>query len=300
MNLRHMEVFRAVMLTGSISGAAEILHVSPPAVSKLLAHAARQSGLVLFERIKGRLVPTPEAQQLYQEVENLWRGVERVRDVTRSLGDPHSGVLRLAVSASLGTYLVPRAVALLYERHERIKVSMEVRIAPIMVEALLDQSAHLGIAMQPIDHPNLSAVRRYACALACVMRSDHRLAAKREIVPRDLAGERVISSPASTPYGQSLRRAYGAAARSAKLDVEVRSAASACWFAQAGAGIAIVDQAAVAGQSFSGLVVRPFRARESLDVRILRNAYRPLSLVHQNFCDAFEQVWNESMAAGRH
>lgn len=291
-----MEVFRAVMLTGSISGAAEILHVSPPAVSKLLAHAARQSKLVLFERIKGRLVPTPEAQQLYQEVENLWRGVERVRDVTRSLGDPHSGVLRLAVSASLGTHLVPRAVALLYERHERIKVSMEVLIAPIMVEALLDQSAHLGIAMQPIDHPNLSAVRRYSCGLSCVMRSDHRLAAKREIVPRDLAGERVISSPASTPYGQSLRRAYGAAVRSAKLDVEVRSATSACWFAQAGAGIAIVDQTAVAGQSFTDLVVLPFRCREVLDVHILRNAYRPLSRLHQNFCDAFEQVWSEGMA----
>lgn len=296
MNLRHMEVFRAVMLTGSISGAAELLHVSQPAVSKLLGHAARQSKLVLFERIKGRLVPTPEAQQLYQEVEALWRGVERVRDVTRSLGDPHSGVLRLAVSASLGTYLVPRALALLYQRHERIKVSLEVLIAPIMVEALLDQSAHLGIAMQPIDHPNLSAVRSYVCGLACVMRHDHQLASKREIVPRDLNNERVISSPASTPYGQSLHRAYGAAARSAKLDVEVRSAASACWLAQAGAGIAVVDQAAVAGQSFNGLVVRPFRCNELLDVQILRNAYRPLSLLHQSFCEAFEQVWLENMA----
>ncbi|WP_295526039.1 LysR substrate-binding domain-containing protein [uncultured Pseudacidovorax sp.] len=295
MNLRHMEVFRAVMLTGSISGAAQLLHVSQPAVSKLLAHAARQSRLVLFERIKGRLVPTPEAQQLYQEVEKLWRGVERVRDVTRSLGDPSSGVLRLGVSASLGTYLVPRAVALLYERHAHIKVSMEVLIAPIMVEALLDQSAHLGIAMQPIDHPNLAAVRSFSCGLACVMRSDHRLAAKREIVPRDLSAERVISSPASTPYGQSLRRAYGTAARSAKLDVEVRSAASACWFAQAGAGIAVVDRAAVAGQSFSGLVVRPFRCRELLEVRVLRNAHRPLPLQHQHFCEAFEQAWTESM-----
>lgn len=295
MNLRHMEVFRAVMLTGSISGAAELLHVSAPAVSKLLAHAARQSRLVLFERIKGRLVPTPEAQQLYQEVEMLWRGVERVRDVTRSLGDPHSGVLRLAVSASLGMHLVPRAIALLYARHERVKVSMEVLIAPIMVEALLDQSAHLGIAMQPIDHPNLSAVQRYQCGLACVMRNEHPLADKREVTPRDLAGERVISSPASTPYGQSLRRAYGTAARSAKLDVEVRSAAGACWLAQAGAGIAVVDQTAVAGQSFNGLAVRPFRCKEKLDVQIVRNTYRPLPLLHQNFCDAFEQVWKESM-----
>ena len=63
MNLRQMEVFRAVMLTGSIRGAAEVLHVSQPAVSKLLAHAARQSRLVLFER-----VPTTDTCCLWFEV----------------------------------------------------------------------------------------------------------------------------------------------------------------------------------------------------------------------------------------
>jgi DNA-binding transcriptional LysR family regulator len=95
MNLRQMEVFRAVMLTGSVSAAAELLHVSQPAVSKVLAHAQRQSGLLLFERIKGRLAATPEAQALYAEVETLWRGVEKVRDVSRELASPRAGTLRL-------------------------------------------------------------------------------------------------------------------------------------------------------------------------------------------------------------
>lgn len=64
MNLRQMEVFRAVMFSGGVNSAAELLHVSPPAVSKVLAQAARASGLVLFERVKGRLIATPEAHQL--------------------------------------------------------------------------------------------------------------------------------------------------------------------------------------------------------------------------------------------
>ena len=120
MNLRQMEVFRAVMLSGGVNTAAELLHVSPPAISKVLAQAGKASGLVLFERVKGRLVPTPEAQQLYAEVDQLWRGVEKVRDVSRELAQPTRTTLRLACSASLAPYLVSRTVKRLYDDIARL------------------------------------------------------------------------------------------------------------------------------------------------------------------------------------
>src|SRR5262245_34221581 len=110
MNLRQMEVFRDVMLSGGVNSAADLLHVSPPAISKVLAQAARASGLVLFERVRGRLIPTPEAQQLYEEVERLWGGVEAVRDASRALAQPRQATLRLACTASLAPYLVSRTL----------------------------------------------------------------------------------------------------------------------------------------------------------------------------------------------
>ena len=55
--LRHMEVFRAVMLTGSISVAAKMLYVSQPAVSKLIAYIESRLVYRLFQRINNRLVP---------------------------------------------------------------------------------------------------------------------------------------------------------------------------------------------------------------------------------------------------
>lgn len=61
-NLRQIEVFRAIMMTGSISGAAKLLNVSQPAISRLISYTETRVGLVLFERIKGRLYPTPEAR----------------------------------------------------------------------------------------------------------------------------------------------------------------------------------------------------------------------------------------------
>ena len=298
MNLRQMEVFRAVMLTGGVVGAAELLHVSQPAVSKVIAQAQRQAGFALFQRIKGRLVPTPEAQALHAEIDALWRGVERVRDVSRHLAEPRGGTLNLAVSASFAPYLVPRTLALLAQQFPDLQIRMEILVGPIMADALLDRSADVGVALLPRPHPNLARVRSYQCGFACVMPPGHRLARKRSVTPADLAGERVIGSPPDTPYGQALQRAYGRAAASLQLRQYVRSATTACWQAQAGGGIAVVDQAAVAGPPSDRLAVRPFTTREKLPVVLLRNRDRPPSIVQEAFCAVFDRVWKEEMRTG--
>jgi DNA-binding transcriptional LysR family regulator len=291
MNLRQMEVFRAVMFSGGVNSAAELLHVSPPAISKVLAQAGKASGLVLFERVRGRLIPTPEAQQLYTEVEQLWRGVEKVRDISRELAQPARSNLRLACTASLAPYLISRTVARLYEVIPRLQCRLQVYAPDMINQPLLDRSSHLGVALLPNEHPNLATVKSYQCGLACVMRSEHPLAKRKLIRPSDLAGERVISSPASTPFGQTLRRAFGAAADQMHRDFEVTSSKSACWFAQAGVGIAVVDQVSIADGLLAGLEVRPFQSAEKLSISILRNRYRPMGVAEKAFVEAFDGVW---------
>ena len=295
MNLRQMEVFRAVMQTGGVGGAAELLHVSQPAVSKILTQAQRQLGFRLFERVKGRLVPTPEAQTLIAEIDSLWRGVEHIRDVSRELASPRSGTLNLAISASLAPYLVFRALASLADRFPGLLSKTEILVSPILVESLLDRTADLGVAMFPNEHPNLVRVRNYQCSLAFVAPQGHRLSRKRLVTPSDLKGERVIGSPADTPYGQALMRSYGGEAEELTIHSRVRSATTACWQAQAGGGVAVVDRAAVSGATFNGLVVRPFQCRERIPVSILRNRYRPLSLIQEAFCEEFDAVWKREM-----
>jgi len=295
MNLRQMEVFRAVMLAGGVSGAAELLHVSQPAVSKVLAQCARQLGFPLFTRVKGRLVPTPEARALQEEIESLWRGVQRVQDVTRNLASPRSGTLSLGVSASLAPYLVPRSLAVLAERFPGLQARMEILVTPILVEALQTKAIDIGVVLLPNDHPNLVRVRSYECGFAFVAPPRHRLAKKRVVVPADLADERVIGSPPDTPYGQALLRAYGREAGQLKVQVQVRSATSACWQAQAGGGVAVVDRAAVAGATFSDLAVRPFQTRERMPLAVMRNLYQPPSVVQEAFFDAFDAVWKKEM-----
>ena len=113
LNLRQIEVFRAIMLTGSISKAAQLLNVSQPAISRLLSYTESRIGLVLFERIKGRLYPTPEARRLYQVVEQVHNSVQRVNEVATDLIEKRHGSLHIAVSPSLGQTLIPMAAPLI-------------------------------------------------------------------------------------------------------------------------------------------------------------------------------------------
>ena len=298
MNLRHMEAFRAVMLTGGVGGAAELLHISQPAVSKLLAQARKHTGFPLFERVRGRLLPTPEGQELFTEIETLWRGVERVRDISRQLASPRQGTLKLGVSANFATHLVPRTLAERMTEMPELTSQMEILITPIMVDALQDRTIDLGVALQPIDHPNLVKIQGYRCGFSCAMRHDHPLAKKKSIKVTDLRSERIITSPSDSPYGKALQRVYGREAPSLQLRTQVRSSASACWMAQAGVGIAVVDSAAVAGGTFADLTIRPLVTSERLSVSILRNRYRPLSMVQKAFCSTFDAVWRKDIGHG--
>src|SRR5271154_2441336 len=105
MNLRQIEVFRAVMLAGSVTDAARLLRVSQPAVSRLLRHTEDRLGMPLFKRTKGRVYPTEQAQVL---------------------AESRSGRLRIAVSPSLGLAFVPKAIALFCKPRPKVKISLEV------------------------------------------------------------------------------------------------------------------------------------------------------------------------------
>ena len=77
-NLRHIEIFHAVMTAGSLTEAAHLLHTSQPTVSRELARFEKVIGLKLFERVRGRLHPTVQGLRLFEEVQRSWYGLDRI------------------------------------------------------------------------------------------------------------------------------------------------------------------------------------------------------------------------------
>lgn len=288
LNLRQIEVFRAIMLTGSISNAAKLLHVSQPAVSRLLSYTESRVGLVLFERIKGRLYPTPEARRLFQEVEHVYRGVQRVNEIAGDLAENRQGNLHIAVSPSLGQTLIPMAVARFRRAFPDVKVTVQTLISTDLVQAVLSQQAEVGVAIVPLTHPSLYAQPIYENHLVAVLPASHPLANQEEISVAELRGVELIGYGPETPYGRLVGELFGSGDGQPmpRLSIEVRLTHIACAMVQAGAGIAIVDELAVMGRVWPDVVVRPVRPSKAMSVHMLHSSVAPVSRLAKDFMDA--------------
>lgn len=291
MNLRQMEIFRATMLTGTASGAATLLGVSSPSVSKSLGLIQRRTGLRLFQLAGGRLVPTPEARELYAEIERIWTSIERVRDMAKDLAHPKAGRLNIVCSSSMGAIVVPRALGDVFAASPRLRSEIEMVIPDVLLGSLATHAADVGVAAFRVKHPSIAVVRSYACGFVCVMPKAHPLAGLTFIDPIQLAGQRLVRISDEALRDLSIEEIYGSAAKELDFSLEVRAGQSGALCVLAGLGLAVVDAASVAGNIFPQLEVRRLRTDARCVVNIVHNRSKPLSTQARAFCDAFDRHW---------
>jgi DNA-binding transcriptional LysR family regulator len=283
MNLRQIEVFRAVMSTGSISGASRLLHVSQPAVSRLLSYTESRLGFALFERIKGRLYPTPEARQLIREVENVYLGVQRVGELAHDLAERRHGVLHLVSSPSIGQTLIPQVIARFRQSHPEVRVSFQFLSFAHLKERLLNRQADLGVVILPMDHPNLQVTPIARGSMVCICPYNHPLARRSLLTLADLRPFPLISYGLDTPLGARIGAMYAAAQEPLKAAIEVGSPQNACALVELGAGVAIVDEFSVRSWASNQFVVRPLAGAPALVANLVHPCYEPLSQPAQAF-----------------
>ena len=283
MNLRQIEAFRAVMLTGSISGAAELLHVSQPAISRLMSYTESRLKLSLFERIKGRLFPTPEARRLFAEVETVYQGVQRVHELAQDLVERRTGTLRLAASPALSQTLIPPAIAAFRQSFPDVKFHLQTLVSGQLLNAVLTQQVELAVATMPIDHPNLKVTTIHRNRLVALVPAKHPLAKKRQLGVADLAGCDLVGFHSDTPFGQALMRLFEPSGKMPKYIAEVRHTHIACALAQAEVAIALVDEFAVQGQTWRNVVWRPLVPAVTMPLNVVQLQVEPLSRLARAF-----------------
>ncbi len=155
MRLRHIELFQAILQTGSLTAAAELLHISQPAASKILKHAEQQLGFALFDRVCGKLQPTAEARLLQQQTERLAIDLQNLRRLADNLGRGDARALRLICTPALAQALLPMALQRWRERFPRTACQLATQHTVEIVEALLLREADLGLTLQAVEHPGL-------------------------------------------------------------------------------------------------------------------------------------------------
>lgn len=285
MNLRQIEVFRAVMLAGSVTGAARMLHVAQPGISRMLAHIELQLGVRLFERSGGRLQPTPEAQALHAEVEQVYRGVQRIDECARNLKTGSGLSLRVLASPGTALEVVPQAVAEVAGQFPGARIYMEVQLVREMVGQLTRQEADVAISTLPMEQPLLHAQAVGEWSLACVFPAGHAFEARRTLSPRDVLAEPLIAFSADTPQGRLIDEWCRAHHVEPKSRLEVRAGQVACALAACGAGVAIVDNLTARAWRSEKLGFRPLSRGPVFDVFAVRHGGVPASLLAAAFVE---------------
>jgi DNA-binding transcriptional LysR family regulator len=293
LNSKQIEVFRAVMTTGSISAAAKLQSVSQPAISRLLSYTEQRLGFALFERIKGRLYPTPEAKELFREVEHAYAGIQRVSEMAAELAERRTGRLSLVCGPSLGHLLIPQAIARFREQHDDVKVTCRQITHQGLTDAVLTQRAELGVQVMSDNHPNLISTPVGHSRLVCICPYGHPLTERSMLTIADLLPYAMVSYPRDSPFGALVGQMYEEAGATLRVAVDIASPQHACSMVQAGVGIALVDEFSVKSRAPGELVVRPVENGKSVVANIVHSRYEPLSQLATAFSEVLKTMMIE-------
>lgn len=276
MRARQLEVFIAVMRAGTVTGAARMLNISQPALSQVLLHTEDELGFALFERVKGRLRPTPEALEIFADAERLSAGFEGLRRKTADLRFGRAGLVRIAASPPPAMAILPRAFTAFRAQHPDIVLRSHIAPIAAIVDMLRTGDASLGVAMDDRLPPDIGAEVVGGVGFACLLPSGHALAAKAGLTFVDLAGETLISYRANTRPADELANAARAQGITLAPAIEIDVSISAVGFVQAGLGIALVD-ALLPWHQFAELAVRPLAEQAEFPIALLTSRSRALS-----------------------
>lgn len=288
MRLRHIETFHAVMQTASLRDAAKLVNITQPAISRVLQHAELQLGFALFTRQKGRLVPTNEALRLKAPIEALFRQLEEVQRLARSLkahGDAQQE-LRVAASLTLSRRVLPLAVDLFREQFPRVPLRLAAMQSHEVMGALAVEEADIGFAFGDRPHPSLEHESVAEGEMVCIAPKGTLgggLVSRGQASLADLVGQSVIGLASRDPLGSALQRACHDQGVGLQSEIVVQTYHAALSMAEHGLGIALIDSFTATSADRTVVDVLRLGPRIPAAMTALRPRGRPASVASAAF-----------------
>jgi DNA-binding transcriptional LysR family regulator len=291
MNLRRLEAFRAAYLTGSVSRAAEMLHVSQPSVSRLISDLEVSVRFKLFVRTPRGLEATPEAHRLFRAVERSYVGLEEIRAVAESIRTLTSGEISLGVIPALAYSVMPEAIALMHEQSSEIRLSVSVRTTHAILDEVETVRLDLGLISPVRENSNIKTLFSCSTRYGCILPATHRLAQAEE--PIDLLA---LTEDEFVTYDRSYLE-FISADRQLLEFMQQRSRLSSHYgpvvaaLAQATNAIAIIDPFTAAFiHKLGGVVCKPIKQEMRYVVALVTRSEDALSLAARKFAATLEDV----------
>ncbi|MDQ2080645.1 LysR family transcriptional regulator [Xanthobacteraceae bacterium Astr-EGSB] len=295
--LRQIEVLHAILSTGSVTAAANVLNVSQPAVSKQLQQAEQQLGFRLFVRDRNHIRATEEALALYREIEQVLPNIEAIQRLAGNLKRGAGKTLRVISVPSLGQTLLPAAFAALRATHTSLDIELRTQHTQELTRSLILREADLGFDFGGFDHPAIKRRALLDTEYVCITPSSW-FASGKILTVGDLSTRSRIRMPAADPLSRRLTEHDAHAWEEIPSWLSVQNFHAALEMVGKGHGFALVDP-------FTALMsgnrnVSTHRLQPTLGMQLycltLRN--RPISAIDHALATNVENAGKSVLAVG--
>lgn len=278
MRLRHIEVFHAIMQVGTISGAAQVLHISQPAVTKVLQHCELRLGMPLFERVRGKLYPKPEAHRLFAETEKLHRDLHSIRRLAASLKGRAVETIRLVSTPTIAVGVLPQAMTAWRRSFPDTRCELATHHTSEIVNALRLGEADLALSLQDPRHPGIVAEPIARGVLTALAPAGHWRAEEcgTPLSAPGLSGE-LIGLADDDPLGELMVAACEQEGVTPLFRTVVQTYQIARSLVEAGAGVALLDPFTAASAAPERVQRRPWAPAIPVALYLLSAGHAPLS-----------------------
>lgn len=294
MNVRHLEIFWAVMRSGNQREAARLLGLSQPAVSKLLRYTEQRMGFPLFQRIRGRLQPTPEAHIFFGAVDGIFSRLEAAERLARDLRRRLSGRITITTSSAFSHALLPEAIARFLAFQPLMQVGVKILTPAEAVERVVTGEADIGLTFGPIDAVAVDSHLLRTVPIICALPPGHRLTLKTGLSATDLQGERLITATQRPLWGKMLEEFLALAGELPVLAVECTQSDVGIALAASRVGIAVMPSIPLRPGMAAPCPIRLLTPNLNVPVLAVTGRERPLphavSILIEQFREAASQL----------
>jgi len=291
MNQQQIDVFVAVMRLGSVTAAAQHLGMAQPSVSKSIAMAERLLGFSLFQRRKGRLVPTPEAALVFEEASRIQADMARFRRYLVNVGQFRVGRLRVGATPSLAIGMCTMAARLFRRQFPDHGLMLDMHANHEIREAVQRRQFDVGLMVAPsngIHGEDLEILR--TSPMVCVLPAGHGLARKRTVQWRDIEPRELIYITTDSRIIDRLTAQVPDFRHRSASSLETNRYNVALNLVRQGLGLTIIDAFTLIGTDLSDVVVRPFTPAVAVSLAAVIDPHSASSTPAHAFVEALRAV----------
>lgn len=257
LTLRQIEIVRAIMVSGSVAGAARLLNVSQPGISRLMKHLEDSLGFKLFIRRSGRYVPAEEARTIFEQINDVHRKIDNLQFAIDRLSRGADVELQFGSVPSIANVMVPRAVVALQAQYPDLRLNIDILKIEEAIDYLMLGRGEVVFMSYPLEHPSLVFSPLAAGKLVFIASPEHESAQMASISVKQIARYPLIGIDPNDPYGRIMAALFERHGIDYRIPIRARFGTTVMSLVERNAGVAVIDTFSVAELSGRSLKVIP-------------------------------------------